>query len=440
MNLWNNLLLGVREILAHKFRSCLTMLGVILGVASLVSTYGLTAGVTAGSREFMAALGGIERVQLVGQEVPEEQQLMASSSPGRTVRDAEAIRDRADGVVAVTPVYEIPGFVSRGRETDRTIVFGVWPDYVQIESHVVEHGRNLCQLDLDLANRVCVIGRKTVEELWPDRPNSIPLGEQIFINARPFTVVGVFERYQSEEDKRRIRLGLPPRSSSRSSGRGFDPYRTKNQTVIIPFTAAYHEFKSANLVGKDDQGPILKIDALSFRVVSLAELQSTIERVSTVLREVRRGVEDYTFQTRQDWADRMAQQERNLQMSGGLIAGISLVIGGIGITNIMLASITERIREIGVRRAVGARGRHIFVQILVESAVIGVVGGVLGLLVSPGILWLLQKISPEAAPPVVEPSAAIVSFTFAVLISVASGFYPALRASRIEPIEALRYG
>ena len=203
MNLWLGFLIGLKEIWAHKFRSFLTMLGVILGVASLLSMFSLTAGMAAGMREFMHQVGGLERVGVMTQDIPEEQVLLADISPGRTVADAEAIRRSASKVSRVTPVSEVSfAAVTSGSQTMRTSVSGCWPDFVEINKHVVEHGRNLTQLDMDQSHRVCVIGTGVVERLWPGREGYKPLGETIQINNRSFTVVGVFEHYESEDMKR----------------------------------------------------------------------------------------------------------------------------------------------------------------------------------------------------------------------------------------------
>src|SRR5215207_8084931 len=219
MNFWNSLGIGLREIFSHKFRSILTMLGVILGVASLLTTFALIEGLAKSSREMMNQTGGVERVNVISQEVPKDQIALADTSPGRTVADAEAIKSSALLVNAVAPIYEQPVALQRGSIEYRTQIRGAWPDHVVVNRHIVEHGRNLCQLDLDEAQRVCVVGTKVIEELWPERPNSQPLGETILVNQRPFKIVGILEHYESDDAKRARAEGRPPPKPAFGRGR-----------------------------------------------------------------------------------------------------------------------------------------------------------------------------------------------------------------------------
>ena len=440
MNFWNSLAVGLREIWSHKFRSFLTMLGVILGVASLLSTFALTDGMAKASREYMTQMGGVERINVMPQDVPQEQLLLTDTSPGRTVDDAELIQRAARHVSLVTPWYTQFVPLQRAGEKFRAYIYGVWPDFVSINRHTVEHGRNLTQLDLDEGRAVCVIGTRIIEQLWPEKPNSKPLGENILIGGKPFKIVGIFQYYENE-DARAARLKgkkIPlPRTRN---GKSYNPYTVKNSAVIIPFSTFYYEYRAANVVGLVDMGPIPKLDGLTIQAADPQHVQDAIDETSTLLLQNHRGVEDFTFDTRQELAESIEKTARNTRLTGGLIAGISLIVGGIGITNIMLASITERIREIGVRRAIGAKAGHIFTQILVESTVVGIIGGVLGLIAALGMTHLIQYTTEGASLPVVETASVLLSFGFAVAIGVFSGIYPAWSASRIAPIEALRYG
>ncbi|MEI7928460.1 MAG: FtsX-like permease family protein, partial [Verrucomicrobiales bacterium] len=310
---------------------------------------------------------------------------------------------------------------------------------------------------------VCIIGTKIVEVLWPERPACNPLGEIIMVNNRPFKVIGVLENYESDEAKR-ARLEGRPIPKTRY-GKYWNPYDKKNLTVLVPFTTMFYDFKSAGGSSsssststgaissgstasspktsgllKDDPGPNYKIDELALQVADPSNMKPALDEVRRILLGTHRGIEDFTFDTRQDWSDTIEQQTKQTRFVGVLIASIALVVGGIGITNIMLASITERIREIGVRRAVGAKAGHIFTQIIVEGSAIAVLGGLLGLVASFSLMRLIEFATDGESMAIVNTQAVLASFSFAVVIGVVSGIYPAWSASRVEPIEALRYG
>src|SRR5262245_55379964 len=188
MNPLLGLFMGFKEIWAHKFRSFLTMLGVILGVASLLSMFSLTAGMARGMREYMSQVGGIEFVGVINQEVPPEQEYVYEISPGRTIIDAESIAKAKNLVTYVSPVVDLSGNIVAGSENFRGEVKGAWPDYMPINKHKVEVGRDLCWLDVETAQHVAVVGRSVVDKLWPDIPNYNAVGETVIINLRPFRI------------------------------------------------------------------------------------------------------------------------------------------------------------------------------------------------------------------------------------------------------------
>jgi putative ABC transport system permease protein len=443
MNLWMCFQIGLREIWEHRFRSMLSMLGIVLGVSSLIATLSLTAGMEAGTRELMRQMGGLESVTIEDNEISNEQMDFWSLSPGRTIMDAEAIKDNVPLVSRVSPQFSSSSQVSADSGVnDRFRVMGVWPDYLQIANHQVLAGRFLSALDVDMATKSVVIGYSVAQQMFPNKQPWEAVGELLRIDEVPFQVVGVFEFYERDQDRRRRELGVDQRRRELQERRGtrqgrWDPLRRKNQVIVIPYSTMFYEFQSGRF--PMDSVDTVRMEELNIQVSDLERFDEALDQVRRTLDVTHRGVQDFGFETREEWFGQMEAGVRATRLSGGLIAGIALLVGGNGITNIMLASISERVREIGIRMAVGARGRDVFLQILVESTSISIIGGIIGILAGAALIQVLVAIAPEQNMPILTPESIIISVTFAVLAGVFSGIYPAVRASRLDPIQALRY-
>ena len=416
--------IGLREIFSHKFRTFLSMLGVVLGVSSLIATMALTRGIEQGTRVFMQQLGGLELVNVLPKDPSDLMLEFANLSPGLTLRDARLLRDSATLISHVSPELTLTMSVAQGdgANAERFRVRGVLPDHFVIGMHGLEAGRWLADLDVERGKRAAVIGHSIAKQLWPEIPAKDLVGRTILLDQTPFEVVGVLPLYETEEDTRVRKLGQKPRK------RRWDPFRQKNEAVLIPFTTMFHEFRSGAF--PEDSMDSLKLDALSVRVGDLDHFRAALGQVRSVLDLSHRGVDDYDLETRESWFDRVEASVRAARLSGGLISAISLVVGGIGIMNIMLASISERIREIGIRLAVGARPRDIFWQILVESMLISLLGGLLGIVASLGLIEILKMISPTENVPVLTAGGILFSVAFAIVAGLLSGLYPAAKAAR----------
>jgi len=460
-----SILAGVREIWAHKFRSLLTMLGIILGVSSLVAMSALVAGMEKGARESLIAIGGLQKVRIEPQALPTEQRHLSDQAVGITINDVRALEQNAPLVTRLSPEMRLYATVSaRGKTFRPWSCNGVWPVALEMTEHVIAHGRMFNELDDEMARSVCIIGTATRDELWgaPEKVGReiIPLGEILFINGLPFTIIGMFQHYESEQERKTRELAQAQAAETTGGGKardgghgsksrrhGFSVFYLKNATIYMPLNTAWMKFRSGMpLTSKSSSSSAAigstgdpRLSTLELKISDVALLPESLQQVRNVLMSTHKGIEDFTFRTQEDWAEQINTFIRNARLSGGLIAGISLLVGGIGIMNIMLASISERVREIGIRKSIGASTTDIFTQILVESVVIAILGGLAGLATSFALVNLLSSFSPTDNAPIIKVAALAIAFAFSVLVGVLAGIFPAVKAARLNPIQALRY-
>jgi putative ABC transport system permease protein len=455
MNFANAIAVGLKEIWAHKFRSALTMLGIILGVSSLIGMSAITKGMENGMKEALIAMGGLDKVVTDEQPVPPHQEHRADEAPGRTIQDVYALQKSAPLLRMISPEMRMRNMIMthEGKSVTPSELVGVWPVILEMNIHKVAHGRFFNDLDDEQAKAVVVIGTGLRDELFGDPATVgreiIPIGEVVNLNGQPFTIVGMFEHYESESEKKirelkaagdwqeKTQTVARARGwGSRGRGSGGWAFSRKNYTAYIPLHSMWLRFRASS---GTNNVPDPRLSDIDLKVVSLDKLEPALQQARNVMLMTHRGIEDFAFQTQENNVDNINTAIRNARVSGGIIAAISLLVGGIGIMNIMLASITERVREIGLRKAVGATTGAIFTQILVESVVLGVMGGVAGLVVSYGFVEVLADLTPTGNSPVITVNAMIMAFAFSACVGLVAGLIPAVKASRLDPIQALRY-
>ena len=393
-----------RSLAANKLRTFLTMLGVIIGVTSVIALVSVGMGVKKNVVDSISRLGSNMLIVMPGSSNRGGPRGAAGSLTTLTYEDAEAIDEKIKNVAHVSPTVSGSYQVVYGHENWNTSVTGVVPEYVDIQSLTLKSGLFFSAHDVDVRNRVAVIGSTVATNLFA---TVNPVGKKIRIGNAPYTIIGVLE------------------SKGQSSG-GQD----QDDVVLIPLTTAQER-----LIG------ITYVRSINVQVTDsdkMDEVQSNIEKLLRQRHRIRTGAEDdFNVRNLTSLMETMTSTTTMITLLLGAIAGISLVVGGVGIMNITLASVTERTREIGIRKAIGATYSSIMLQFLIESTMISVIGGIIGIGIGIIAAQAISKFGNFTT--VISGMSIAASFGFALFVGVFFGMLPARKAARLDPIEALRY-
>lgn len=396
--------IALRALQRNALRSLLTLLGMIIGVGAVIATTSIGNGAKAQVEARIAALGQNVLIVLSGNVNRGGFSMGFGSAGTLTQGDFDAIRREASGVAGASPEVRSNAQIAYGNQNIATQVMGVGEDYVAVRAWQLASGENFTDVDVRNANKVCLIGKTTAQTLFGDGD---PVGQVIRIKSAPFTVVGA----------------LAPKGVAMMGN-------DQDDIILVPYTSAMKRLSGAT----------------SFRsfLVQAArpDLMPVVqEEISNLLRQRHRITEgkddDFLVRTQQEITEAATETSKVMTVLLGAIAGISLLVGGIGIMNIMLVSVTERTREIGVRLAVGARSNDILLQFLTEAVALSILGGLIGIVL--GIASSELVTMKFQWPTVVSSSSILISFVASVAIGVFFGFYPARKAAQLDPIEALRF-
>ena len=411
MNYSNLFKIAVRAIAANKTRSFLTALGIIIGIASVITMLAVGQGTKKSIQANIAEMGS--NMIMIGPGADRRGGVRQDASSMETLKmnDYESIKDECTYIKAISPVVNKSGQFIYGNENAPSTIYGVNQDYMEIRQISVADGDMFTDADIKASAKVCILGQTVVDNLFPNGGD--PIGKTVRFNSIPFRVIGVLKKkgYNS--------MGMD-----------------QDDLVLAPYTSVMKRILAQTYLGG------IQCSAITEGVTEKATDQITaILRRNHKLRDATETTiadeDDFNIRSQEELSSMMTSTTDMLTILLGCVAGISLVVGGIGIMNIMYVSVTERTREIGLRMSVGARGIDILNQFLIEAIMLSVTGGIIGVMLGIGASYLIK--SAAHWPIVIEGWTILMSFAVCTLTGVFFGWYPAKKAAQLDPIEALRY-
>ena len=405
MNLTNLFKIALRALANNKMRGFLTMLGIIIGVASVITMLAIGQGSKKSIQAEISEMGSNMIMIQPGGDIRGGVRQEASSMETLKLQDYQNIVDETRYVAAVSPSVNSSGQVIYGANNAPTTIYGISPDYMEIRRYKVEDGEMFTEQDIAVAAKVCVVGKTVVDNLFPGGEN--PVGKVIRFQKLPFKIVGVLE-------------------SKGYNSMGMD----QDDLILAPYTTIQKKVLA-----------ITHLQGITCSALKEEYTEQAIDEISEILRrnhKLKAGEEDdFTIRSQQELSSMLTSTTDMMTVLLAAVAGISLLVGGIGIMNIMYVSVTERTREIGLRMSIGAKGIDILSQFLIESILISVTGGLIGVIFGVGSAIVVNQVSHF--PIYIQPWSVLLSFLVCTATGIFFGWYTAKKAAQLDPIEAIRY-